>query len=85
MTAAAVRVASPGAGGVCGFVGGVCESACECVWGSEEVRLGGPGLWEGGWRHQRASHAEAAGLAGAAATGVSKAVPSAGLTSAWKW
>ena len=52
-------------------------------WGLEELCQGGPGLREGGWRHQHASHAEVAvvlrGAVGA------EAVPSAGLTSAWKW
>ena len=67
----------------CVSVGEVCESVWG--WGSEVLRLGGPDLWEGSWRHQRASHAEAASLAGAAGTGVSEVVPLAGLTSAWKW
>ena len=80
---AAGGAALPGGAALWVWVGEVCEQVCGR--GSEELCLGGPGLLEGGWRHQRASHAEAAGLAGAAATGVSKAVPSAGLTSAWKW
>jgi hypothetical protein len=42
--------------------------------GSEELCLGGPGL-RGGWRHQRASHAEAAGLAGAGPAGAAGAEP----------
>ena len=85
-----MQAASQGAGGAA-LPGGaalwvrvdeVREQVCD--WGSGELCLG-PALREGGWRHQRASHAEAAGLAGAAGTGVSEAVPLAGLTSAWKW
>jgi hypothetical protein len=82
---AAAQAASQGAGGaalaaraalrVC--VGEVCEQVCGR--GSEELCLGGPGLWEGGWRHQRASHAEAW------QTGeVSTAGCWAGIN-AWKW
>ena len=89
---AAAQAASQGAGGAAlaartalrVYVGGVCGQVCGR--GSEELCLGGPGL-RGGWRHQRASHAEAAGLAGAAGAELSRAVTSAGLSmaNAWKW
>jgi len=91
---AAVRAATLGAGGAAlagrsvlwVWVGGVFASLCVRDRGSEELCLGGPGL-RGGWRHQRASHAEATGLAGAAGAELSRAVTSAGLSvaSAWKW
>ena len=52
--------------------------------GSEELCLGDP--WEKGWRHQRASHAEAAvGLTGAVGAAQTEEAPLTGWTSAWKW
>ena len=82
---AAAQAATQGAGGAAlaartalrVYVGGVCGQVCGR--GSEELCLGGPGLWERGWRHQRASHSETWQTGGESTAGCWAGI------NAWKW